>query len=638
MGLALWWGAVLAAADAGRTRELLAQLQPDAPVAQRARACQQLAIVGTAEAVPALAALLADGQLGHYAREALEVMADPTADAALRDALGRLQGPLLVGVINSVGARGDVAAAGALGKIAAGRDAPAAAAALRALARIGTPESVALVRTELGRNRDAAAALLHAADRALAAGRTAEAAVWFDDVRRSGTDGAVKFAATRGAILARGAAGVPLLLEIARAGEPAMRKLAVQVMRELPGEPVTVALVAEFERLPADLQPMALAALVDRGGPAVLAVVERRAAVGDAVALGALGRIGGRSSLALLLRALPESAEARRSLVLISTPGADGLILRALQEAEPDARLKLIGILGDRGAVEATPELLSLARGNNVTVRDAALRALASTARPGDLPALIRLAAESTEENVRLLADRAIYGAAMKILEPERRVDPLLVAVRNARSAGEQGMLLRPLGAVVRTMGGSGEALTLLRELRSSAEMAVRKEAAKCLADWPDASPAVDLIAMAENEPEPVRSVALAGAVRLAGNVAAGRDKTPLDPLALLVRANRLVANDAERMGVVAALGAVRRIEALRMLETYLTVEAVKTEAALAIVQIAPPLLNGANGAAVRIVLERIAATERDADVRQRAEQLLKGAAPAQKKAAKKKQ
>jgi hypothetical protein len=90
-------------------------------------------------------------------------------------------------------------------------------------------------------------------------------------------------------------------------------------------------------------------------------------------------------------------------------------------------------------------------------------------------------------------------------------------------------------------------------------------------------------------------------------------------------------------MMIVSALGSLRRIESLGMLEPYLQLDAVKTEAALAVVQIAPALLGGANAMAVRSTLEKIAATERDPDVRARAADLLRpGAAP--KKAGKKKQ
>jgi len=44
--------------------------------------------VATRQAVPALAALLGDEKLAHMARGALETIRDPSADCALRDALG----------------------------------------------------------------------------------------------------------------------------------------------------------------------------------------------------------------------------------------------------------------------------------------------------------------------------------------------------------------------------------------------------------------------------------------------------------------------------------------------------------------------------------------------------------------------
>jgi len=54
---------------------------------QKAKACQRLAVVGTKEAVPALAALLSDPQLAHYARYGLEPIPDSSVDDALRDTL-----------------------------------------------------------------------------------------------------------------------------------------------------------------------------------------------------------------------------------------------------------------------------------------------------------------------------------------------------------------------------------------------------------------------------------------------------------------------------------------------------------------------------------------------------------------------
>ncbi len=102
----------------------------------RAKACQQLAVNGGRDAVPALAALLTHPKLSHYARFGLEPNPDASAGEALRKALGETKGPLLVGVINSIGVRRDQKAIDALAKLMGGGDLEVTRAANMALARI----------------------------------------------------------------------------------------------------------------------------------------------------------------------------------------------------------------------------------------------------------------------------------------------------------------------------------------------------------------------------------------------------------------------------------------------------------------------------------------------------------------------
>ena len=120
--------------------KLLALLEaPEASEFAKAKACQRLAIVGDARAVPALAALLGDPKLAHYARFALEPIPAPAVDRALRQALGKLKEDLLIGVINSIGRRKDPEALDALAKIVRGDDSDAAQAARAALGRMRSP-------------------------------------------------------------------------------------------------------------------------------------------------------------------------------------------------------------------------------------------------------------------------------------------------------------------------------------------------------------------------------------------------------------------------------------------------------------------------------------------------------------------
>src|ERR1041385_4705071 len=89
-------GSPSSAGPSGSAQEqLLATVKSNAPPASKWAAAHELAVTGTREVVPALAALLADEQLSHLARSVLEAIPDPAVDDALRDALSQLKGRLL---------------------------------------------------------------------------------------------------------------------------------------------------------------------------------------------------------------------------------------------------------------------------------------------------------------------------------------------------------------------------------------------------------------------------------------------------------------------------------------------------------------------------------------------------------------
>ena len=137
------------AAEPSELQTLIAQLQSDASQQQKLTACRRLAVIGTKDAVPALAAMLADEQLSHPARIALEAIPDPAAVEALRGAIPHLKGQRLVGVTNSLGVRRDAAALPSLRRLLADGDAQVVCAAATALGRIGTPEAAQVLTAEL---------------------------------------------------------------------------------------------------------------------------------------------------------------------------------------------------------------------------------------------------------------------------------------------------------------------------------------------------------------------------------------------------------------------------------------------------------------------------------------------------------
>lgn len=188
--------------------ELTALLEnPDATLFQRAKACQRLAVIGGKEAVPALAALLADPNLSHYARFGLEPNPDPAAAAALRAALRKVKGPLLVGIINSIGARRDPEAVEALGRLLAHADPEVARAAAAALGRIGGVRGARLLEDGLRRYRGSvreavAAAMLACAERLIELGERERGLALYRSLMRPDIPKAVRLGAMHSAFLA----------------------------------------------------------------------------------------------------------------------------------------------------------------------------------------------------------------------------------------------------------------------------------------------------------------------------------------------------------------------------------------------------------------------------------------------------
>lgn len=180
-------------------------LKSDAPRAAKDFVCRKLMVIGTAQSVPALAALLPDNDLSHMARYALERIPAAEAAQALRDALPKLEGKLQIGVIGSLGVRRDEASIPALAGLLGAADAAVAVAAAAALGDIGTSEAAKAMA-------DSAAAVkpgvvdgrLAAAERLLADGKKDEALAVYKSLASSHVSKQIRLAATRGLLKAAG--------------------------------------------------------------------------------------------------------------------------------------------------------------------------------------------------------------------------------------------------------------------------------------------------------------------------------------------------------------------------------------------------------------------------------------------------
>jgi len=185
---------------------------PAATLAAKQHAGIMLRICGTEAEVLALAAMLGNEKIGDFARGALERIPAAAAGAALRDALGQLKGPALIGVINSTANRRDRKAVGTLVGLTASDDTAVAMAAAHALGRIGGPEAAACLKklAESGRDSQIAHAYLSCGIIALAEKDTKAAGAIFAALADAKYPAAVRRGALNGQLMLSDAPGTLL--------------------------------------------------------------------------------------------------------------------------------------------------------------------------------------------------------------------------------------------------------------------------------------------------------------------------------------------------------------------------------------------------------------------------------------------
>src|SRR5262249_47551384 len=148
-------------------------------------------------------------------------------------------------------------------------------------------------------------------ERLLAEGKTNEAIEIYDEVRKADVPKQKVLEATRGAIVARGSDGIPLLVEQLRSTDVDLFRIGLSTARELTGREVGQALISQASGATPDRGALLLVAFADRPdsvvSPAVLDVAKKGAKELRIAALGVVGRLGNSSCLPTLVEIASET-------------------------------------------------------------------------------------------------------------------------------------------------------------------------------------------------------------------------------------------------------------------------------------------------------------------------------------------
>ncbi len=504
----------------GRLIEQLRSASPE----EKAIACKQLAIYGGKDAVPELAELLSDERFASWARIALEAIPDPSADAALIAAAGELDGNLLVGVINSIGVRRSPKAVERLAERLDDTDEQVASAAAIALGRIGGDDAVHALHQAFHSAKPAmrsaiAEAGILCAEQFLADGNNARATKLYDVIREADLPKQRIVEATRGAILARGEEGIPLLVEQLQSPDKDLFQIAVSAARELSGKKVVDALSAQLAKASPERAPAIIYAIGDREGAVLPPSVLVAAKSGDVrvrlAAIEVVGRLGDASVVPTLLEIAAQpnadlSAAAKTALAGLPGKDVDKEITARLHAAKGKSQLMLIELIGER-RIEATPELVKALEQSDAAIRQAALVALGETVGRNDLNVLITEVARAKNDAERQAAEKALHAASIRMPDRESTASELAGAMSGAPTAAKAS-LVRILGA----MGGP-TALRAIATAAKSGEDALQDAATQVLGQWMTADAAPVLLAITKDPTSKKYQVrALRGYLRIA--------------------------------------------------------------------------------------------------------------------------
>ncbi len=591
-----WAQTVAAKEDEGK---LIAVLKSDtASRKDKSDACRLLAIIATEKAIPALEALLSDEKLSHNARYALEPMPDSAVDKVFRDALGRLKGLPLVGVIGSVGVRGDAKAVPQLASLLKDSDPLVAGGAARALGQIGNLPAATALQGQLASAPKATRlhvieGLFRCAEGLAGQGDRQAAQKIYDKLRGLDAPHQVRAGALRGAILVRGGKGIGLLRENLSNDDYILFSAAVQTAQEMPGSNVTTALAKALDGQPADNQILITYTLGARGDAKALPALSRLAKQGpEAVriaAIKAIAQLDQASTVSVLVELMgakerPVGQAAQEALGSLTTISADKAVMDMFNGSDTAQRLVALELMERRRMTPAVAALLKASGDKDAKVRPAAIKMVGELGGPDQLMGLLDVLAKQDGSRDLEAARQAISNVCGKAKNPESCAGQLIERLGRVRPA-QKIVLLRVLSGL-----GGPDALKAVCRTVGDSNDDVHKAAIRALGTWKTADAAPHLLELAKAAGKG-NDRALCLRAYLA--MAARRDLPAPERLSMCRTAAKMVQSAGEKRLLLGALGSVNTPAAMTVIAPYLNDAAIEKEAALASLGIAERLLKG---------------------------------------------
>jgi len=565
-------------------------------------ACRMLQRIGTKASVPALAGLLGDKVLSHYARLALEQMtAIPEAGAALRKALDGAPDGVKPGIVSSLGERRDAEAVAQIAKLLAGSDPDITATAMMALGKIGGKAAFEALRQAKVIQRLEPA---HQEAMIVCAATLTPASAAYEALRGvyQATDSDVhRLAAVREMVVADAAKAAPAVVGLIQGKPGYLRGGALRLVVTARGAALTAGLVKALGTLDAPTRAHVVELLGKRGDKSALpAVVAQMKSADDAVrtaAIAAVGELGGPAEIPALLaqaKAGGVGAKALDALAAMAAEGIDAALIARLTDKA--LRTEAVAALARRGSKAAGPMVLKLVSDPDAAVRMSAWESMGQLAGESEVPGLMKIVVGIQDAKELSAAQNAIRWICSEASDR----DKVFKAVAAQYDQGNDAIKLMILE--LGPSAGTNEALALERAALKSGTKEQKDKALRALGSWPNPAAAPDLLKIAQGGEGTEKVLALRGYIQVAGTGGSDADKAKRYQAAAAL-AQRA---DDKRL-LISKLRDCRHVESFRIAKQFLDDPDVKAEAEIAAIDVAHRFRWAANRKEIEGVLTSIA-------------------------------
>lgn len=558
----------------------------DATEDGKACACRMLQQIGTEKCIPAVAALLTDEVLSHYARLVLQRMGNPKADEAMRAALDSAPDNVKIGIMGSLAERRDDTAVKQVAKFMACTNPAVASAAMSALGKMGGPSSAGFLcklKPPENLQRVYMTALLDCASSL----KTSDAVALYDIVLAGKTTH--RIAALNGMLAVDEKKAVELMVNAIKGDDVQLGKGVLTLVAGEKSERLTKAMASLLGKLPDEKKIDLITTLgARRDKAAVGSITGCMTSTNELVrtsAVTALSKIGDEATVNLLLGWKGGSSDA---IAKMSGAGINDALIKALE----DNKLKVPAIraLVARNCIDQVSTLFGLVNDRDVEVRIAAWVGLGSLATDDDI-ARIAKAAFSIKNEVDLsCAVTALRNICAHAMDRTKCFDVVIPYYDGATVASKATII--ELASLV----GSPSALELVKKSLKSGNQELVGKAVRSLAAWCRENAADELLVLAGSAPEEVeRILALRGYIRLAGE---GPNLNEEQRAEMFKKAAVLAKRVDERKLIAGNLNKAPHAITLALANTYLDDPAVREDAEPSAIDIAENLCAQKKGSA----------------------------------------